>query len=141
MRTEPRARVLRSTRATRARRSRFSNERLGVDDAKSLPDRIANDQILYVLDRAVVEQQLDMYAYSSRDLEAADKHVEMLDFSRDTHRRHRQVRVLGRLRPLQGAPPYEKLLINTMNMMNYLARGDLSGARVEARRFAVMQKF
>ncbi|HEY0469252.1 MAG TPA: hypothetical protein VGC79_33900, partial [Polyangiaceae bacterium] len=29
----------------------------------------------------------------------------------------------------------------TMNMMNYLARADLSGARVEARRLAVMQKF
>jgi hypothetical protein len=33
------------------------------------------------------------------------------------------------------------MLINTVNMMNYLARGDLSGAKVEARRFATMQKF
>jgi hypothetical protein len=39
------------------------------------------------------------------------------------------------------APAYEKLLINTMNMLNYLARGDLQGARVEARRFTTMQKF
>ena len=39
------------------------------------------------------------------------------------------------------APPYEKLMINTLNMVNYLTRGDLSGARVEARRLAVMQQF
>ena len=39
------------------------------------------------------------------------------------------------------APAYEKLMINTMNMVNYLARGDLQGARIEARRLAVMQKF
>src|SRR5262249_23169697 len=39
------------------------------------------------------------------------------------------------------APTYEKLMVNTMNMINYLARGDLGGAKVEARRLAVMQKF
>jgi hypothetical protein len=32
-------------------------------------------------------------------------------------------------------------MINTLNMVNYLARGDLNGARVEARRLAVMQQF
>jgi len=37
--------------------------------------------------------------------------------------------------------PYEKVMINTMNMVNYLARHDLNGARVEARRFSIMQKY
>jgi hypothetical protein len=32
-------------------------------------------------------------------------------------------------------------MINTMNMVNYLARGDLQGARIEARRLAIMQKY
>jgi hypothetical protein len=32
-------------------------------------------------------------------------------------------------------------MINTLNMVNYLVRGDLNGARVEARRLAVMQQF
>lgn len=116
------------------------NQRLGVDDAKSLPDRIANDQILYVLDRALVEQQLDMFAFSSRDLEAADKRVELLDFSRGTVDDIGKYMFSDDSGPY-AAPSYEKLLINTMNMMNYLARGDLSGARVEARRFATMQTF
>jgi hypothetical protein len=39
------------------------------------------------------------------------------------------------------APAYEKLLINTMNMLNYLVRSDLNGARIEARRLAVMQSY
>jgi len=39
------------------------------------------------------------------------------------------------------APPYEKLMINTLNMLNYLETKDLNGARVEARRLSVMQKY
>ena len=39
------------------------------------------------------------------------------------------------------APPYEKLLVNTLDMLNYLELRDLGGARVEARRLAVMQKY
>ena len=39
------------------------------------------------------------------------------------------------------APTYEKLMINTMNLVNYLVAGDLNGARIEARRLAVMQKY
>jgi hypothetical protein len=39
------------------------------------------------------------------------------------------------------APPYEKLLINTLNMLNYLETKDLQGAKIEARRLAVMQKY
>ena len=32
-------------------------------------------------------------------------------------------------------------MINTLNMLNYLEQRDLNGARVEARRLAVMQKY
>jgi hypothetical protein len=39
------------------------------------------------------------------------------------------------------APPYEKLLVNTLDMLNYLELRDLNGARVEARRLAVMQRY
>src|SRR6185436_11310054 len=39
------------------------------------------------------------------------------------------------------APPYEKLLINTLDMLNYLEQRDLNGARVEARRLSVIQKY
>jgi hypothetical protein len=116
------------------------NEQLEVDDEKQTPPKIAGDNVLFVLDRAAVEQQLGMYAYSSRDLELADKQVEMLDFSRGTLDDIGKYMFSDQSGPYK-APPYEKLLINSLNMMNYLARADLNGARVEARRFAVMQQF
>lgn len=116
------------------------NEQLEVDSEKQAPAKISGDKVLFVLDRAAVEQQLDMYPYSSRDLELADKQIELLDFSRGTLDDIGKYMFSDNSGPYP-APPYEKLLINTVNMMNYLARRDLNGARVEARRFAVMQQF
>jgi hypothetical protein len=88
----------------------------------------------------MVLQQLHIYKLSSRDLETSDKQIQMLDF------KHGAVDDIGKylfsddVGPYK-APPYEKLMINTMNMVNYLAVGDLQGARVEARRLSVMQKY
>lgn len=116
------------------------NEELDVDSEKELPKSLEGDEVLLVLDRALVLQQLDQFALSSRDLEAADKQVEILDFSRGSLDDISKYLFSDDSGPYP-APTYEKLLINTMNMMNYLARGDLNGARIEARRFATMQKF
>lgn len=116
------------------------NEELDVDSGKDVPNEIEDDHVLFLLDRSLVLQQLNQYTYSSRDLEIADKQIETLDFSRDTLDDLGKYMFSDEAGPYQ-APPYEKLLINTMNMMNYLARGDLQGARVEARRFATMQTF
>lgn len=96
--------------------------------------------MLYLLDRAVVLQQLGETELSSRDLQIADKRIEVLDFGKGT------LDDIGKYvfsddSGVYQAPAYEKLLINTLNMMNYLQRHDLGGARVEARRFAVMRKF
>lgn len=119
---------------------RLLNKELDVADARDAPAETGGRNALLLLDRAMVLQQLGDYAHSSRDLELADKAIELLDFSR------KAVDDIGRYLfsdstgPYQ-APAYEKLLINTLNTVNYLARGDLGGARVEARRLAVMQKY
>src|SRR5688500_6081166 len=57
------------------------NEELEVDSEKELPEDLEDDQVLLLLDRSLVLQQLDSYALSSRDLETADKKIEILDFS------------------------------------------------------------
>ena len=116
------------------------NERLEVDSAKQAVGQVGGDKVLYLLDRASVLQQVEAYQLSSRDLQIADKKIELLDFSASA------VEDIGKYLfsdDVGGyrAPAYEKLMINTLNMVNYLAQGDLNGARVEARRFAVMQKF
>jgi hypothetical protein len=116
------------------------NDVLEVSSEKDLPENTGGDNALFLLDRAMVLQQLDQYTLSSRDLEVSDKQIEVLDLSANA------VADIGRYMFSDStgpykAPAYEKLMINTMNMMNYLARSDLNGARVEARRLAVMQKY
>jgi hypothetical protein len=116
------------------------NERLGVKTDKELPTDLKGEKVLFVLERSVALQALNDYELSSRDLEVADKQVEVLDFTRGTLDDISKFMFSDDSGPYQ-APAYEKLMINTLNIVNYLTRGDLNGARVEARRLAVMQQF
>jgi hypothetical protein len=116
------------------------NDELDVSSGGELPSDDDDDNALFVLDRSMISQELGAYKNSSHDLEYADKQIEMLDFSRSTADeigRYLFSDDVGEYK----ARPFEKLFINTMNMVNYLAEGDLAGAKVEARRFAGMQKY
>ncbi len=116
------------------------NDELGVKSGKDLPEKTSGKHALYVLDRSMIQQQLEDYAMSSRDLEVADKEVEMLDLKRSTMDDIGKYMFSDDTGPYK-APPYEKLLINTMNIVNYLERHDLSGAKVEARRFSILHDY
>lgn len=116
------------------------NEVLDVKSEKELPKDVGGDNSLLLLDRAMVLQELDQYPLSSRDLEISDKQIEVLDLSANAAADIGRYLFSDDVGPYK-APAYEKLMINTVNMMNYLARSDLNGARVEARRLAVMQKY
>jgi uncharacterized protein len=116
------------------------NERLKVESAKELPQEIGGDNTVLILDRAMILQQLQDYKLSSRDLEVADKQIEVLDFNRGAIDDIGKYMFSDATGPYK-APFYEKLLINTQNMLNYLQGQDLNGARIEARRLAVMQSF
>jgi tetratricopeptide (TPR) repeat protein len=116
------------------------NDVLDVKSEQDLPERTGGDNSLLLLDRAMVLQQLEQYQLSSRDLEVSDKQIEVLDLSANAAADIGRYIFSDSSGPYK-APVYEKLMINTMNLMNYLARADLNGARVEARRLAVMQKY
>lgn len=116
------------------------NKRLEVEDAKDLPKNTSGDNTVLILDRAMILQQLENYKLSSRDLEVADKQIEVLDFNRGAIDDIGKYMFSDSTGPYK-APFYEKLLINTQNMLNYLQARDLNGARIEARRLAVMQSF
>jgi tetratricopeptide (TPR) repeat protein len=116
------------------------NKELGVDSDKDLPNDIQGDNALLVLDRASIQQSLAQYKLSEQDFQAADKAIDMLDLAHnagDSIGKYVFSDSAGRY----VAPPYEKLLINTLNMINYLETQDLSGAKIEARRLAVMQRY
>jgi hypothetical protein len=128
---------------------RLLNEELDVDSPDKVPEKTSGDNALLLLDRAMVLQSIASkseapapreYGWSSRDLEIADKQVEVLDFSRNAVHDVGKYLFSDATGPYK-APTYEKLMINTMNMVNYLVRGDLSGAKIEARRLAVMQRY
>jgi hypothetical protein len=128
---------------------RSLNEELEVDKADDLPKDVSGDNVLLLLDRAMVLQEIGSrtealkpkeYETSSRDLETADKQIEVLDLSANAGADIGKYLFSDDTGPYK-APTYEKLMINTMNMVNYLVRGDLNGAKIEARRLAVMQKF
>ena len=116
------------------------NDELNVDSGDELPEKLSGKNSLYVLDRSMIQQQLANYEMSSRDLEFADKQVEMLDLKHSTMDDIGKYMFSDSSGPYQ-APPYEKLLINTMNIVNYLERHQLSGAKVEARRFSILQDY
>lgn len=115
------------------------NDEMDLESEKALPKKMG-DEALFVLDRGSIQQARGKFALSKQDLQAADKAIEVLDISRNA------VDSIGKyiFSDSSGrylAPPYEKLMINTLNMVNYLETRDLSGALVEARRLAVTQKF
>jgi hypothetical protein len=115
------------------------NEELEVATADQLPI-MEGDNALLLLDRATILQSTRRYKMSLRDFGEADKAIEVLDLSHDAADDIGKYLFSDDSGPYRS-PPFEKLLINSFNMMNYLARHDLTGARVEARRLAVMQKF
>jgi hypothetical protein len=113
---------------------------LGVPSAEELPESWGADQALAVLERGVLQQSFGRYPESARDLSAAEQELELLDLSLEP------VGELGRYLYSDSAEPYkappsERLSLNAMNLLNYLAEGDLEGAAVEARRFQVMRDF
>jgi hypothetical protein len=127
---------------------RLLNDELDVHAASELPAKVGGDNALLLLDRAMVLQEIAStsaagtreYGWSSHDLETADKQVEVLDLSRGAVSELGKYLFSDDTGPYK-APTYEKLMINTMNMVNYLVRGDLNGAKIEGRRLAVMQRF
>ncbi|HEY2514539.1 MAG TPA: hypothetical protein VGI39_26930, partial [Polyangiaceae bacterium] len=116
------------------------NKEIGVAKDGDLPNDIQGDNALLVLDRASIQQSLAQWSLSEADFQASDKAIDMLDLSQnagDAIGKYVFSDSTGRY----AAPPYEKLLINTLNMVNYLETRDLAGAKIEARRLAVMRTY
>ncbi|MBU1429804.1 hypothetical protein KKF91_04485 [Myxococcota bacterium] len=116
------------------------NEALGVDTPAQRPSEIEEDTPLLLLERATILQALGEYELSKRDFQAADAKLDVLDLVNDTAGNISKY-LFSDDATLYKSPPHEKLLLNTLNLINYLVTGDLSGAKVEARRFTINRKF
>ncbi len=116
------------------------NKALRVDSEQELPGRWRSTDALTVLERGIVLQSLGRHQESSRDLSAAEQEIELLDLRRngvDALSKYLYSDSSGKYK----APPSERLAVNAINLLNYLADGDLDGAAVEARRFQAAREF
>lgn len=118
----------------------MADSSLEVEEPDHYPAKIGGDNSLLVLERATIKHGMGDFESSALDFRVADKHLELLDLKNDTAGNIAKW-MFSDDATAYKAPPHEKLLLSTLNMLNYLCGGDLESARVEARRLSIMQKF
>ena len=116
------------------------NAMLGVDSRAELPETWDSERSLAVLERAVVLQSQGAWKESARDLSEAERELELIDFEVDAVGTIANYVYSGSAQKYR-APPLELFAVSVLNMLNYLAMGDLSGAGVEARRYQVTRDY
>ncbi len=107
---------------------------------QEMPTSISGDQALYLLERGVLQQAVGDFSRSARDLMTADNRLEYLDLSTANSLELGKYLYSERSTTYR-APAHERLTLNALNMINFLARGNDEGARVEARRFDLIEHF
>lgn len=118
----------------------FSNAALEVDEEDQYPTDVGGDTALLVLERGSIKQALGRSESAALDFRVADKSLELLDLKNDTAGNIGKWLFSDSVTAYK-APPHEKLLLNALNMLNYLSEGDLESARVEARRFSIARRY
>ena len=116
------------------------NALMGVSRGDELPDQWTGDRPLAALERGSLHQAITQFPDSRRDFSGAEPALELLDMKTDP------IGALGSYLYSDSVktyrtPPTERLSLNPINSLNYLAQGDLDGAAVEARRFQVMRDY
>lgn len=119
---------------------RVLNDRLKLESAEAIPPDLEKSRLLFLLERATLLQALGNYPLAARDMVAVDQRMEWLDIDGAKSADLAKYVYSGSATPYR-APAYERMLLNTLNMLNYLAMGDMQGAKVEARRFRLLEEF
>jgi hypothetical protein len=115
------------------------NKFLGTKDSKDLPTKWKKETIVALLERAMILHARGQWQQSARDMGVADKQLVLLDIARDPGQIGKWI--FSDSAGKYHAPPSEKLALNAFNLLNYLMLGDLSGARVEAKRFTITREY
>jgi hypothetical protein len=115
------------------------NRFIKVKDPLELPEKWKSETALAVLERATILQAMQRWDASATNFSAAEEKLEFLDL-------HSSADEIGRYVFSDAATHYrttptEKLALNGVNLINYLAQGDLDGAKIEAKRFSVMRQY
>jgi uncharacterized protein len=115
------------------------NKFMRTKDSRDLPVKWKKETIVALLERAMVLHARGEWKLSARDMGVADKQLVLLDIARDPGQIGKWI--FSDSAGQYHAPPSEKLALNAFNLLNYLMLGDLSGARVEAKRFTITREY
>jgi hypothetical protein len=115
------------------------NRFIKVKDPQELPTDWKSETALAVLERATILHAMQDWGSSANNFQAAEEQLELLDLRNSADEIGRYV--FSDAATFYRTTPTEKLSLNAINLINYLARGDLDGARVEAKRFSIMRQY
>lgn len=115
------------------------NRFIKAKDPLELPTKWKSETALAVLERATILHAMQDWDASAYNFQAAEGQLELLDLRNSADEIGRYV--FSDAATFYRTTPTEKLSLNGVNLINYLAQGDLDGARVEAKRFSVMRQY
>lgn len=115
------------------------NRFLKVKDPLELPTEYKSETALAVLERATILHAMQSWDASAKNFLAAEEQLELLDLRGSADQIGRYV--FSDAATFYRTTPTEKLSLNAVNLINFLARGDLDGAQKEAKRFSVMRQY
>ncbi|MFB6263608.1 MAG: hypothetical protein ABEL76_08300 [Bradymonadaceae bacterium] len=116
------------------------NEALELEKSHQLPAELSGENTLTVLERATVLQSVGRYKLAARDMMIADQRLDWLDIA--TAKKAKLGKYLFSGSSVRyRAPPFERLMLNTLNLLNFAALRDWEDAKVEARRFELIEHF
>lgn len=115
------------------------NRFIKVKDPTELPTDWKSETALAVLERGMILQAMRSWEASATNFQAAEEQLELLDLRNSADEIGRYM--FSDAATFYRTTPTEKLALNGINLINYLARGDLDGAKIEAKRFSVMRQY
>ena len=101
------------------------NDILGVKSSEEVPAKFKDEGPLAMLERGTLLQAQGSFSSSARDLGIADQEIEYLDISSDAAGEIGKY-IYSDSATLFRATPTEKLSLNGINLLNYLAQDDLN---------------
>ena len=116
------------------------NGAMKLEEKHQIPDKLTGKNTLILLERATLLQAMGKYKLAARDMMIADQQLDWLDIGAQGKAKIGKYMFSGTSVKYR-APPYERLLLNTFNMINFMAMGDFEEAKVEARRFTIIEHF
>ncbi|MFB6374761.1 MAG: hypothetical protein ABEN55_16945, partial [Bradymonadaceae bacterium] len=116
------------------------NKALGTEKESQVPRKLTGENTLMLLERATLLQALGKYKLAARDMMIADQQLDWLDIGAQGKAKIGKYMFSGSSVKYR-APPFERLFLNALNCLNFLAIGDVEEAKVEARRFRIIEQF